>query len=325
VEAANTTISYLTITFCFFAYESEKFKDIYNCGVLWLNTAVIRLLSLVFIAFSTAAVAQQRPLLTDDIDITPQGAIEVGAGVDFIQNMKFPLSGLKGDLTRVGDIRIRQGFAPNVEIQIEGTIQNFLAINSQVDPPPIPLNISGNSTNDFDDFTISAKIKLLNETKHMPALGMKFGYQMPNTDQSRGIGTNQINIFSKIIIQKKFGLKPGKSPVANIYGNIGLGIMNSPLGNFSQNDVLLYGLAGIFRVNDHINIVSEVNGRANTRNEGTPLGTESLGQFRVGAQVKASGLRFDSAAIFGLTKYSPRTGVTFGVTYESPAFIPIAK
>jgi hypothetical protein len=325
VEAANTTISYLTITSCFFAYESEKFKDIYNCGVLWLNTAVIRLLSLVFIAFSTAAVAQQRPLLTDDIDITPQGAIEVGAGVDFIQNMKFPLSGLKGDLTRVGDIRIRQGFAPNVEIQIEGTIQNFLAINSQVDPPPIPLNISGNSTNDFDDFTISAKIKLLNETKHMPALGMKFGYQMPNTDQSRGIGTNQINIFSKIIIQKKFGLKPGKSPVANIYGNIGLGIMNSPLGNFSQNDVLLYGLAGIFRVNDHINIVSEVNGRANTRNEGAPLGTESLGQFRVGAQVKASGLRFDSAAIFGLTKYSPRTGVTFGVTYESPAFIPIAK
>jgi hypothetical protein len=268
---------------------------------------------------------QQRPLLTDDIDITPQGAIEIGVGVDFIQNMKFPLSGLKGDLTRVGDIRIRQGFAPNVEIQVEGTIQNFLAINSQITPSPIPLNISGNSTNDFDDFIVSAKIKLLNETRHLPALGMKFGYQMPNTDQARGIGTNQINIFSKVIVQKKFGKVAGRSPKANIFGNIGLGIMSAPLNTFTQNDVLLYGLAGIFRVTDHVNLASEVNGRANTRGGAAPLGTESVGQFRVGAQVRASGLRFDTAAIFGLTKFSPRSGITFGVTYETPPFIPIAK
>lgn len=270
------------------------------------------------------AFAQQRPLITDDIDITPQGAIEIGAGVDFLQNAKFPLSGLKGDLTRVGDIRIRTGFAPNVELQIEGVLQNFLAINSQT-PSPIPLNISGNSTNDFDDFTVSAKVKLLNEKKLLPALGLKFGFQVPNTDQAKGIGTNQINIFSKIIVQKRFGKRAGKTPLANIYGNLGLGIMNAPLNNFTQNDVLLYGLAGIFRLNDRINIVSEVNGRANTRGGGAPLGTESVGQFRVGTQIKASGLRFDTAAIFGLTRFSPRTGVTFGVTYQSPSFLPVAK
>jgi len=42
--------------------------------------------------------------MTDDVDIVPQGAIEIGAGVEFLQNAKFPLSGLKGDLTRVGDL-----------------------------------------------------------------------------------------------------------------------------------------------------------------------------------------------------------------------------
>lgn len=273
---------------------------------------------------ATGAVAQQRPLLTDDIDITPAGAIEVGIGVDFFQNMKFPLSGLKGDLTRVGDIRIRQGFSSNVEIQFEGSIQNFLAINSQSAAPPIPLNISGNSTNDFDDYVVSAKIKLLSEHKGFPAVGMKFGYQMPNTDQARGIGTNQINIFSKLIVQKKFGMRPGRAPKANIFGNLGLGIMNAPLNTFTQNDVVLYGLAGIFRLNDNVNIASEVNGRANTRNN-PPLGTESIGQFRLGTQIRASGIRFDTAAIFGLTRYSPRTGITFGVTYESPVFIPVAK
>ncbi len=279
---------------------------------------------IVMLAACLFADAQQRPLITDDIDITPEGAIEIGAGVDFLQNAKFPLSGLKGDLTRVGDIRIRTGFAPNVELQIEGVLQNFLAINSQT-PSPIPLNISGNSSNDFDDFTVSAKVKLLNETKLLPAFGLKFGFQMPNTDQAKGIGTNQINIFSKIIVQKRFGKRAGKSPVANIYGNLGLGIMNAPLANFTQNDVLLYGLAGIFRLNDRINIVSEINGRANTRGGGAPLGTESVGQFRIGTQIKASGLRFDTAAVFGLTRFSPRTGVTFGVTYQSPSFLPVAK
>jgi hypothetical protein len=267
---------------------------------------------------------QQRPLLTDDVDIVPAGTINLSAGVDFLQKAKFPLSGLTGDLTRVGDIRLRQGFASNVEIQIEGTLQNFLAIDSQ-GPSAIPLNVTGNSTNDFDDFTFSTKIKLRNETENFPAIGMKFGFQMPNTDQAKGIGINQINIFSKILVQKRFGKKAGKDPRANIYGNLGLGIMTAPIERFTQNDVLLYGLAGIFRVNDHINIVSEVNGRLNTRSGTAPLGTESAGQFRVGTQIKASGLRFDTAAIFGLTKYSPKTGVTFGVTYQSPSIFTPAQ
>ena len=290
-------------------------------------TVVIRLVPVSFLLAVSAigALAQQRPLITDDIDITPPGAITISAGADFFQNAKFPLSGLTGDLTRIADVRLRQGFASNVEIQIEGSIQNYLAINSQSKIPPIPLNINGNSTHDFDDFTMSTKIKLLSETEKRPSVGIKFGFQMPNTDQAKGIGTNQINIFTKLIVQKKFGTSAGRDPRANIYGNIGLGIMSAPLEDFAQNDVLLYGIAGIFRLNDRINLASELNGRLNTRSGDAPLGTESMSQFRIGGQVKASGLRFDAAAIFGIGKYSPSTGVTFGVTYESPAFFPIAK
>lgn len=275
-------------------------------------------------AASLSAAAQQRPLLTDDIDITPAGSLEIGAGIDFFQNYKFPLSGIKGDMSRVGDIRIKTGLAANVEMQIEGTLQNFVAINSRT-PSAIPLNVNGNSTNDFDDFTVSAKIKLRNEGKYLPAIGLKFGFQMPNTDQARGIGTNQINVFSKVILQKKFGTFVNRTPRFNLYGNLGLGIMTAPLASFTQNDVLLYGLAGIYRLNGRINIVSEVNGRANTRSGNAPVGTESVGQFRVGTQIKASGLRFDTAAVFGLTRYSPRTGVVFGVTYTTPSIFTPAK
>jgi len=279
---------------------------------------------ILILAASLGASAQQRPLLTDDIDITPAGSIEIGAGVEFLQNAKFPLSGLTGDLTRLGDIRIRTGFAPNVELQIEGTLQNFVAINNR-SPSNIPLTVVGNSTNDFDDFTVSAKVKLRNETKNLPAIGLKFGFQLPNTDQAKGIGTNQINIFSKVIVQKKFGSVLNRTSRFNLFGNIGLGIMTAPLSSFTQNDVLLYGIAGIYRLTGRINVVSEVNGRANTRGGAAPIGTESISQFRVGTQIKASGLRFDTAAVIGLTRFSPRSGIIFGVTYLSPSIFTPAR
>ncbi len=286
-----------------------------------------RLFAFLIFIFSASVTAhtQQRPLLTEDVDITPEGTIEIAAGIDFLQKAKFPLSGLNGDLTRVGDIRIRTGLAPNVEIQIEGVLQNFLAINSQTTPSPIPLALDGNSTNDAGDFVVSAKIKLRNETKLLPAIGFKFGFEMPNSDQARGIGTNQINVFSKILLQKRFGRVTGKTPRVNVFGNLGLLIMTAPIERFTQNDLFLYGLAGIFKINDRINIVSEVNGRLNTRSGTAPLGTESVGQFRIGTQIRASSLRFDTAAIFGLTKFSPRTGITFGVTYQSPNIFKPAK
>jgi hypothetical protein len=281
-------------------------------------------LTLIF-CLIVAATAQQRPLLTEDVDTTPEGAIEIGAGVDFLQNAKFPLSGLRGDLTRIGDVRLKVGFSSNVEFQLEGVLQNFLAINSAMTPSPIPLALDGNSSNDAGDFILSTKIKLRNETSNLPALGFKFGFQMPNSDQARGIGTNQINVFGKFLVQKKFGKRAGKTPRLNVFGNVGLGIMSAPLERFTQNDVLLYGLAGIYNVNERVNIVGEINGRASTRSGEAPLGTESVGQFRLGTQIKASSLRFDTAAIFGFTKNSPRTGVTFGVTYQSPSIFTPAK
>jgi hypothetical protein len=282
------------------------------------------ILALIFSFTLSALAQQQRPLITEDVDIAPEGSARITVGADFLQNAKFPLSGLKGDLTRVGVINVGVGFAPNVELQIEGTLQNFLAINSE-GASAVPLNIKNNSSSDIGDFTVSTKIKLRNETQNTPAIGFKFGFQLPNSNQAKGIGTNQINVFGNVLLQKRFGKKKGQDPRANIFGNVGIGIFTAPLERFSQNDLLLYGLAGIFRINDRINIATEINGRQNTRSGSTPLGTESLSRLTIGTQIKASGLRFDTAAIFGLTKNSPRTGITFGVTYQSPQIFAPAR
>lgn len=271
---------------------------------------------------AAGAGAQQRPLLTEDVDIIPPGTLRIEAGIDFVQNAKFPLSGLTGDLTRVGVIGVNIGLSPNVEFQIDGVVQNVLSINSVTVPSPIPLELaSGNSTNDTGDFTLSTKIKLRNETRIGPSLGFRFGVQLPNSNEARGVGLNQINAYGTILIGKKFG-RDGR---VNTFGNLGLGILTAPLDRFTQNDVLLYGVAAIVRVNKSISFAGEINGRANTRSGNAPLGTEAQSEARLGMQIRGAGLRFDFAGIAGLTDFSPRSGVTFGVTYDTPTVFAPAK
>ncbi len=267
--------------------------------------------------------AQQRPLITEDVDIIPPGSVRIQTGVDFLQGAKFPVSGLTGDLTRVGVIGVNIGLAPNVEVQVSGVAQNFLSIRSMSVPSPIPLNISpgANSTNDIGDFTLATKIKLRNETRRWPSFGFRFGVDLPNSNQARGIGLNATNAFGSILIGKKFG-SDGRF---NTFGNIGIAILTAPTKLFSQNDVLTYGLAAIYRYSNQFSFVGEVNGRANTRPGAGQLGTESQSQARLGMQIKASGLRFDVAGIAGLTRFSARTGVTFGVTYDTPSIFAPAK
>jgi hypothetical protein len=267
--------------------------------------------------------AQQRPLLTEDVDIIPPGTIRIEAGIDFLQGAKFPVSGITGDLTRVGVIGVNFGMGPNVEFQIEGVAQNVLSFNSR-GPSAIPLSLDpgANSANDTGDFMISAKFKLRNETRRGPSLGFKFGVQLPNSNQGRGIGLNQTNAYGSVLFGKKFG-RDGRF---NTFGNLGIAILTAPTQLFSQNDLITYGFAGIFRMNKQFSIAGEINGRANTRPGNGPLGTESQSEARLGMQIKASGLRFDFAGIKGLTNFTHNSGFTVGVTYDTPAvFAPVRQ
>jgi hypothetical protein len=273
------------------------------------------------LALSVVAQAQQRPLITEDVDIIPPGTVRIEAGIDFMQGAKYTVSGIRGDLTRVGVIGVSFGMGPNVEFQIEGVAQNYLSINSRgVSAIPLDLAPGVNSANDTGDFTLAAKFKIRNETRRGPSLGFRFGVQLPNSNQATGIGLNQTNAFGSILIGKKFG-PDGRF---STFGNLGVAILTAPTELFSQNDVITYGAAGIFRLNKQFSLAGEVNGRANTRPGDGPLGTESQAEARLGMQIRASGLRFDFAGIKGLTSFSPNSGFTIGVTYDTPAvFAPV--
>ena len=282
---------------------------------------IVKALVLMLAVSALSVSAQQRPLITEDVDIIPPGTLRIEAGIDFMQGAKFPVSGINGDLTRVGVIGISVGMSPNVEFQIEGVAQNFVSINSR-SPSAIPLGLApgANSSNDTGDFTLWTKFKLRSETKRGPSLGFRVGVGLPNSSQGTGVGLNQTNAYGQILVGKKFG-SDGRF---NTFGNLGIAILTAPTELFTQNDVLTYGMAGIFRINKQFSVAGEVNGRANTRPGSGPLGTESQAEARLGMQIRTSGLRFDFAGIKGLTSFSPNSGFTVGVTYDTPSvFAPV--
>ena len=274
-------------------------------------------LSISIVALAAGASAQQRPLITEDVDIVKPGVIRIESGFEFLQNQTFPLSGLRGDVTKIADSRLSFGLAPNVEFQIEWTFQNVLSITSR-GPSAIPLKLGVNEsdTNDVGDVRLWMKIKLRNESRAAPAVGFRFGVELPNSDQARGIGTNTTNFYGMITAGKRFGDR------LNVFGNLGVGILTAPLQATSQNDVLLYGLAGIYSATDRVNIVGEVNGFHSTR-KSAPLGTEDFSEARLGAQIRALGVRWFAAGIFGTSKRAPKTGLTMGLTYDWDAFTPV--
>lgn len=274
------------------------------------------LISISILALTAVASAQQRPLLTEDVDIIKPGVIRIESGFEFLQNQRFPLSGLRGDLTKIADTRLSFGLASNVEFQIEWTIQNLLSITSR-SPSAIPLKLGVNEadTNDVGDIRLWMKIKLRNESRMVPAFGFRFGVELPNSDQARGIGLNTTNFYGMITAGKRLSNR------LNVFGNLGLGILTAPLQATSQNDVLLYGLAGVYSASDRVNIVGEVNGFHSTRNN-PPLGTEDFSEARLGAQIRALGVRWFAAGVFGTSKRAPKTGLAMGITYDWDAFSP---
>ncbi len=275
-----------------------------------------RFLSLAFLSCLVClpAIAQNRPLRTVDAETVPAGTVRVQVGFDFLQEVDFPLSGLSGDLTSVGVVQIRMGVGKIAEVQLEGAVHHFLDVKRQVGAFVTPVLTGPNSTHDVGDFSIATKIRLISETKKRPAVGFRFGYQMPNSDQSRGIGSNTSNIFAEFILQKHFGK-------LNLMGNAGVAILQAPATTFTQNDVITFGAGFIYAAHRRVNVVGEVAGYQSTRKASASLvGTESRSHGRVGLQIQAGGFQWDVAGIAGLTKNSPRSGFTFGISKDFRLF-----
>jgi hypothetical protein len=263
----------------------------------------------VCLAVPGVAHSQQRPLRTDDAEILKTGRIRADVGVEFLQRQRYRLSGIQGDLTRLGVSSIHIGVGEYAEFQISGVVQDVLSVSSQTNPI-IPPTFSGDSTNDYGDLILGTKMKLAGEKGYWPAVAFKFAVELPNAKHDSGLGTDQTEFYSSLIFKKHFGR-------FQILGEAGFAILGSPTLQGRQTDPLTYGIAAIIPVHRGINFVAEVNGRQGPPNRD---GNENKSQARAGIQVWTRGIRWDCAGVAGLTKDDPKSGIVVGATYDFQAF-----
>ena len=180
------------------------------------------LMALLAVPFGGVCQAQQRPLQTQDADLINPGHTRVQVGFDLLQGAKFPLSGLGGNLTRVGDIGLYMGLSPRVKIQLAGTVQNFLDVKVQNSAPVVP-HFDGDGTADFGDLAVAIKMALLQEKERRPAVAFLWRVELPTSNEKKGIGINTTNFLASILVGKHLGR-------FHAFGNVGLGILRISRG-----------------------------------------------------------------------------------------------
>jgi hypothetical protein len=126
-------------------------------------------------ALPAAALAQQRPLVTEDPEPIGAGRVLIEGGFDAAHDVHYPVSGLEGNLIRLPTIGISIGLSSIAELQIDGGFFNHLSITHR-EPAPLSsmLTVTGDSTHDVEDAVVATKIRVLPEAEHMPALAIRF-------------------------------------------------------------------------------------------------------------------------------------------------------
>jgi len=270
--------------------------------------------ALLMLPVAANAFAQQRPLVTEDPETVGSGIILLEGGFDVQRDLFYPTSGLTGNLLRLPTLGVSFGISSIAEIQIDGGLYNRLTVTSR-DPAPLSdeLDFTGDRTTDIEDLVIATKIRLVGEAPGRPAFALRLATRLPNASTESGIGLDTTDFFASVLIGKTV-------ESIRIVGNAGLGILTDPTRGFRQNDVLTYGLSFARAVYQGVEIVGEVNGHVQTRDNDTPPGTESHSVLRAGGRFTRGTVRLDGGLLIGLTSRDPSFGFTAGLTWVFRGF-----
>jgi hypothetical protein len=267
-----------------------------------------------WMATAAAVEAQQRPLVTEDPETVGAGLILIEGGFDAFRGVLYPLSGLEGNLVRFPSLGISFGISSIAELQIDGGPYQRLTITDRLGGPlDHLLTLTGDSTSDVQDIIVATKIRFVSEGPGRPAIAVRLATRLPVAGNESGLGSDTMDFY----VTGLFG-KTVES--IRVVGNIGVGIMTDPLLGARQNDVLLYGVSLARAVAQGVEVVGEVNGRMNVRNDEVPPGTETRGAMRVGGRFTRGTVRLDGGILIGMTARDPSFGLTAGFTWVFRGF-----
>ena len=262
-----------------------------------------QILSVVFI-LPLYALAQQQPVPVESPSILESGYARLEFGAAHFLQQSFPLSGLKGNLSKLGTICFKISLNKYVELQTDGTLLDVLSIKERKPAFNSAITTTNNPTADIGDFSLWTKFALFNEYSSGVALSVRFGVQLPNASNESGLGIDEMNFYSALLLQKHF---LGKWTL-----NVGLGILGDPTQLSSQHDVCIYGVEYFLPVGETTYLMLQTAGR--TGHDG--IGVDRLANSRMGIEKSWGKISFKT---FGIINFSPADnakGVEVTVSYS---------
>lgn len=241
---------------------------------------------------------QPGALQTNVLQFHPKGSLFFSTFIKIKKGWVSPITGIEGDLYRWGALRFDYFVSRNVFLQVKGVARDVLR--------------NENSLHDVGDFTVSTVALLSSQRKGLPAFGLQIETKLPNTNQSKGLGPNTIDVSLSLLTSRKFRN-------LLIFGELGVGILSAPFKINVQNDVLLYGAGFLYRINNRWILSAEMNGFYSTARH-TPVGTESRGRIQLGCARNFSGFAVELFPSYALNRREGTFGIGAGASWQISAF-----
>jgi hypothetical protein len=260
------------------------------------------------VSVSGTALAQQRPLVTEDPETIGSGRILLEGGFSFESDQAFPLGVVEGDVRRLASFGVSVGISPTAEIQIDGGLLQRLDVTGRpVAVGPTRFEVA-DRTSGVEDFIVATKIRLAQEGASRPALGIRFGTKLPTADPEKGIGLGTTDFFASLLLAKTV-------QSVRTVGNVGLIVLGNPETPRDPATTLGFGVSVARALTNEFEVVGEVNGQLTPFEKIVPIGLESRAVMRLAGRYTYSMLRLDFGFLAGLTKRDPSFGISAGATY----------
>ena len=258
---------------------------------------------LLLLFLSVSIVAQQHPIAIESATLLEKGHAQIEGGTSYFNRQTYPLSGLTGNLTKIGNIRFSISLSEFVELQTDGTLLNLLSITHRDSAFNSIRTTKSNPTGDIGDFSVWTKFGLFNEYRDGIGFAVRFGVQLPNASNEAGLGVDEMNFYSSLLIQKHFG---GKWTA-----NLGLGILTDPTVLGQQHDVFIYGIEYFLPVAEKTYLSLQTAGR----NGHSGIGIERLANGKIGLEQQFNNFAVKLFSVINFAPSDNARGVELTLSY----------
>lgn len=245
------------------------------------------------LALAGSALAQTRPLQTEEATTAGAGRIALEAGVAVMAKEPSFLTGSERTRGDVPTLNLVYSPAANVEIDVAWQ-GRLIAVK---DP-------DFGTVSDWGDVTLRTKVRFIQNPKGDSALAARFTVSLPEANQAKGLGPNALRMSAQLLLTRALG------PVS-VHANLGLGIHDQVFAPHAQNDLLAYGLALQGTVGARLVLLGEVAGRGG---KGEPV-IERTHEARAGVRYAGSRIAWDAAVRLGLSSSDGEWGFTTGLRW----------